>query len=317
MCCLIRKFTKAFIIILFLLTIIFSVEANENKNSFIKSILAIETDSSVSLNIATIAMECDVDPKINQLKMKDFVREIKHENPQTDLIFFGETISSRYHSKLNEYHKRIAETVPGPTTQLIAELAEKYNVYICFGIVEEINEKLYNSQVLIDNTGEIITVQRKKNLKSKAFNPGNKSITTVDIKGVKTGIVICADIRSKETLLASKEDETELILISNADWSDEWDNKSFAYRYLAKQYNSWIVTANRFGNEDEIFWDGHIEIVNPFGEIRMKGISKEQYMTYRLKINKSKTKIKLLNIYNKITIVCLVIKHLRIASHYI
>ena len=64
--------------------------------------------------------------------MKRVVEETKRDRPDVCLIFFGETILGWFYKKgeTREYHESIAETVPGPTTEFIAELANMHDVCI-------------------------------------------------------------------------------------------------------------------------------------------------------------------------------------------
>ena len=47
---------------------------------------------------------------------------------------------------------------------------------------------------MIDPCGEIVATHRKMNLRDDIFEPGTVPVTIVDIKGVKTGLVICYDV---------------------------------------------------------------------------------------------------------------------------
>ncbi len=66
----------------------------------------------------------------------------------------------------------LAETIPGPTTNMFALLAKEYSVYIVLGLPESNlkNNKYYNTQIIIDNNGCVIGKYRKKHL-SVASHP--------------------------------------------------------------------------------------------------------------------------------------------------
>jgi predicted amidohydrolase len=213
----------------------------------------------------------------------------------------------------------MGENIPGITTGLISRLARENNVYISFGMAERDNTTIFNSQILINNNGEIKHVQRKKNLKSSSFSPGAKSVSFVEIDGIKTGIVICFDARWSETISKIRENNTDLIILSNSDYIDEWDDIYFGYKYLAKQYGAWIVTANRYGSEYGTNWDGHIEIMSPFGDLEASGRSAEQYIVHNLRINRERSKGKKLagKLYAKLSTGYLVIKHPKIVMEYL
>ena len=69
------------------------------------------------LNVASVAMQCDKDPGKNLSKLQDFVDRICSENPDVELIVFGEMILGWYEDPENQrsYQESLAETIPGPT----------------------------------------------------------------------------------------------------------------------------------------------------------------------------------------------------------
>lgn len=271
------------------------------------------SNADVKLKIASVSMICDENPEKNLVKMIKYITEIKENHPQVELIVFGETITGWFFNfdKTSEYHHRIAENIPGETTQLISELATKNNVYICFGISEKDQQGFYNSQVLIDTEGKIVAVHRKTKMREKFFTPGEVLVTIVKIKDVKTGIVICYDVQSKEVNKALKKSNLDLIIHGLAD--DE-DPREFGIGYLARSYDAWIANANRYGDEGGHFWNGWITITNPVGKICVKGKEKEQYLYYEIGIVRQKPlKRTVRKIYVKIARVFHVLKNLDLA----
>lgn len=303
---------------IFLTCLVVFLEISERKNSILKSWLY-ENNTTHEFVVATVAMTPDKNPAISLEKMAGFINHIKKAHPNVDLIFFGEAILGWFKSGDEKYHKEIAMPIPSATTDFIAKLAKDNNVYISFGMAYKQDDKVYNSQVLISDNGEIIKIQSKKNVRSEGFNPGQESVAFIDIKGIKFGIVICFDIRSKETLRKVKDNNIDLIFLSNADYIDEWDNNYFGYKHMAKRYNTWIITSNRYGMEDKVRWDGHIEILNPFGDVLASGTMKEQFIVYNIKINKDQSGIKnfIRKAYSKMSIVYLILKNPKTAVSYI
>ncbi len=279
----------------------------------LKRFLYDTSKAALKLKIASVSMICDENPEKNLLKMTKLITVIKENHPQVELIVFGETITGWFFNfdKTAEYHHRIAENIPGETTQLISELADKNNVYICFGISEKDQQGFYNSQVLIDTEGKIVAVHRKTKMREKFFTPGEVLVTIAKIKDVKTGIVICYDVQSKEVNKALKKSNLDLIIHSLAD--DE-DPREFGIGHLARSYNAWIVNANRYGEEGGHFWDGWLTITNPVGEICVKGKEKEQYLYHEIGIVKQKlVKRTIRKIYVKLARVIHITKNIDLA----
>ena len=270
------------------------------------------------LKVATVAMQCDVSPSKNQERMIHFIKLIKKEQPKVDLIVFGETILGWYFKpgKTIEYHQEIAETIPGTTTKKLAEIAEAENVYLSFGISEREGESVFNSQVIINSEGAIDVVHRKFLMRDSTFQPGTKLVSISEIKGLKVGVVICFDIRSSKVRKALMKSKVDLVIHSMAD--DE-DPNFFGAGFLSRYFGTWYLTANRFGDEEGRFWNGHMFIADPSGRLLVKGLNKEQYLFYELKVatNESRFRKFTRKIYLKLSLVIHILKNFRIAMSYV
>ena len=251
-----------------------------------------ESGTSSSLNVAGVAMTCDVEPAINRQRMLDAVRTVKAEHPDVDLIMFGEAITGWYSmgGETAAYHRKIAETIPGATTALMRDAAREHRVYLSFGLSEASAESVYNSQVLIDPAGSIVAVHRKVNLQgSRVFMPGVVPVTMADVKGVRTAIIICSDIQSSQVRKALRAGRPQLILGSLANASDpHW----FVSGMIAKMCGSWILTANRYGPDGRQFFDGQMIVADPLGELRVKAKDSAQHITYEIRFDERRSAVR-------------------------
>jgi predicted amidohydrolase len=259
--------------------------------SKLKTILYDEKETTKQLKVATVAMQCDREPAVNRAKMVKMTEAIKRAHPDVELVVFGEVILCWYNPEMREYHYRTAEPIPGETTRAMVNLAVEQDLYISFGLSESSDGKLlYNAQVLINPTGEIQAVHRKWNLKpheKKAnYQSGPVPVTITDIKGVKTGIAICSDAASPRAMWELMKSRLDLIILSLADDSDEG---LFMARFNARMYDAWIVTANRYGDEGDWFWNGHIVISDPLGSLRATAQDKEGYLVCELGFDTNKS----------------------------
>lgn len=107
----------------------------------------------------------------------------------------------------------VAQTVPGPLIERLQEKARQHGIIVHGGsIVErhpELTGKFYNTCVLIDRTGEIVSKYRKihlfdvnltngeKHYESERIVPGEE-IVTAEINGITFGLTICYDLRFPE-----------------------------------------------------------------------------------------------------------------------
>lgn len=71
----------------------------------------------------------------------------------------------------------LAVPVPGPLTNRIGRIAEKYHMYIIAPICERVKDRVYNTSVLFDRNGDILGKYRKTTfpvMESWLFSPGNE-----------------------------------------------------------------------------------------------------------------------------------------------
>lgn len=81
-----------------------------------------------------------------------------------ELLVFPETALTGYlneadqENRAEKMHAKLAETIPGPSTEKIAEYAKKYNMYIVVGMAEkdpDDESKIYNSAAIIYPDGKM------------------------------------------------------------------------------------------------------------------------------------------------------------------
>ena len=127
------------------------------------------------ITVATVQME----PKLGQMednliKMGEFITRIATEQP-VDLIVFPELVTTGYEAGPRFPH--LAQRIPGPTVNLIAQRASELGVHVAFGMVskEKVESILYNTAVLVGPDGELIDQYHKVHLRGEeqiAFRAG-------------------------------------------------------------------------------------------------------------------------------------------------
>ena len=94
-----------------------------------------------------------------------------------------------------------AESVPGPTTERMAEYARRYNMVIIVPIFEkEQPGVLYNTAAVIDADGTYLGKYRKNHIPHTSgfwekyfFKPGNLGYPVFETRYAKIGVYICYD----------------------------------------------------------------------------------------------------------------------------
>lgn len=244
-----------------------------------KSFLYSEQAATKRLKVASVTMQCDLEPDRNRKRMAALVATVISQHPGVELVLFGETILGWYAKRdgSKEYHQRIAETIPGETTQLMSALARENEIYLSFGISEICEGEIYNTQVLINPQGEIVAAHRKYHLMegTAVFQPGKVPVTVVDINNIRTGLIVCSDIQSAVVRKELKTKEVELILGGLA---NPRDPNFFVSGMIVKMFDAWVVTANRYGEENGSVYEGDMVVGDPLGRLRRTAVGKEQFM---------------------------------------
>ncbi len=125
---------------------------------------------------------------------------------EADLVAFPENFLVLGNNKL---YVQTAESIPGPTVEIFQEQAVKNNISILMGSLYEKNpqnpEKVFNTSVLIDRSGQLLATYRKIHLfdvelhdvtlmESELVDAGQEFVVC-DHEIGKIGLTICYDIR--------------------------------------------------------------------------------------------------------------------------
>ncbi len=134
--------------------------------------------------------------KSAQESVSRFIEVIDKSLPgKTDIILLPEGITivgTRFK------YADVAESVPGPTTRMLGEVAKRRSTYIAAGIYEREGSTVYNTSVLIDREGKIAGKYRKVYIPREEIEGG---ITPgVDYPVFRTdfgtvGMMICWDVQ--------------------------------------------------------------------------------------------------------------------------
>jgi predicted amidohydrolase len=140
-----------------------------------------------------------------------------------DLVLSHEDIMGGGHYSRNELRhvfSEIAEGIPGPTFDMLANIAREYNMYVAACYYEKDNGKFYNTDVLIGRGGEIVGKYRKihlPGLERWLISPGFETpVFKTDIGNI--GIGICYDIAFPEQMRSLALNGADIILHPTVGW---------------------------------------------------------------------------------------------------
>ncbi|MDX9799786.1 MAG: nitrilase-related carbon-nitrogen hydrolase [Spirochaetia bacterium] len=192
----------------------------------------------------------------------------------TDLAVLPELALTGYVFNDKQEVLNLSETVPGRSTEILAELAIKKNMTIVTGFAEKSGTAVYNSALMFTPAGEIKTY-RKNHLfheEKLFFTPGDLGFPVFTVNGVKIGLLVCFDHFFPEAARTLALQGAQvichpscLVLTGKAQVttrSRSMENKIF-----------WIL-ANRFGTEvngeKSLSFSGCSQITDPDGRIMVQ-----------------------------------------------
>ena len=91
--------------------------------------------------------------------------------------------------------KTEAQPIPGPYSDILCKLAKTYNLYLCAGLTERSEDKVYNAAIFISPEGKILLKYRKINVLTVAqdiYSIG-ETLSVVKTPFGVVGVNICSD----------------------------------------------------------------------------------------------------------------------------
>lgn len=212
----------------------------------------------------------------------------------SDLVVFPEMATTGYMLTKQEL-KKLAETTEGETVSELKKIACENNCILVVGMPEKLNNKIFNTSVIIGPKG-LITKHQKTHLFLKEklyFSPGETNPTIFECQKVKIGIGICYDYMFPEYWrnLALRGAQ---IFINPANFVFQYG--FYMMKARAIENGIFSICVNRVGKERGQKFFGGSEAVDNRGNIIYKAKDKEIVKT--LTIDPKKSKDKRWNKYN-------------------
>lgn len=164
-----------------------------------------------------------------------------------------------------------SESLQGETASLIRSKAKELQAYIMGGsFVEKVQNKLYNTSVLINPQGEIAASYRKIHLfgfgseEARLLSPGSEVVTVQTEIGV-IGLATCYDLRFPELFRKMLDQGAEILLISSAWPYPRLDHWRMLNQVRALENQCYLISANCAGINRGKQYVGHSAIVDPWG----------------------------------------------------
>lgn len=242
------------------------------------------------VKIGTVQMSCTASPDENLKKAISKIREAATKGAQ--IVCLQELFRSLYFCDVEDYENfKLAEAIPGPTTETLSSLAKELGVVIIASLFEKRTEGLYhNTTAVIDADGRYLGKYRKMHIPDDPayyekfyFTPGDMGYKVFKTRFATLGVLICWDQWYPEGARITSLMGAEILFYPTAiGWATSQDEAT-----NNEQYGAWqtiqrshavangvhVVSVNRVGFEQNgamKFWGGSF-ISNPLGSILYQG----------------------------------------------
>ena len=226
------------------------------------------------------------------------------------IICMPELFLSNYFCQTeNHSNFKLAEKIPGKTTKIFCQLANKLQIVLMISLFEKKTHGFYhNTSIVISEKGKILSKYRKMHIPDDPgyyekfyFTPGDLGFKSVKTKFGKIGPLICWDQWFPEAARLTALKGAQIIFYPTAIGWHPKEKKKFG----KSQLDSWVtmqkshaiangtyvvainrVGAERKGNKKIEFWGNSI-IIDPNGQIIGKlGNKKEGILIREINYNK-------------------------------
>src|SRR5262249_953610 len=160
----------------------------------------------------------------------------------------------------------------------LQKIAKNNTIAIVAGISDRDGDSIFNAQVLVSPSGDVLAKYRKSHLVTAAplhericLSPGNEFVTT-KIDKFNVGLSICYDLRFPEMARTLAVKHNANVVVNSSAWPVvRAEHLRILALARAVENQSYFIIANRVGTDDGVTFCGGSLIVDPAGKILAAG----------------------------------------------
>jgi len=246
------------------------------------------TPPRAHFRLGLIQMACGLDPNENLAKAEWRIRQAAAEGAQ--IVCLQELFRSAYFCREeNPDWFDLAETIPGPTTEVLGRLAGELGVAIAGSVFERRAAGLYhNTAVVVDAGGELLGIYRKMHIPDDPlyyekyyFTPGDLGFRCFDTRFARVAPLVCWDQWYPEAARLAALGGAQVLCYPTAiGWhpaekAQAGAAQHDAWRTIQRSHaianGVYVAAINRVGHEGPPeggleFWGGSF-VADPFGQV--------------------------------------------------
>jgi beta-ureidopropionase len=228
------------------------------------------------LRIALIQQHATGDPAGNRARGRTAFLEAAKAG--ANVVAFAELAFTRFYPQIpaSSNTLALAETIPGPTTDLFSGLARETGTVAVLNLFERDGDRTFDSSPVIDADGRILGVTRMVHIMEGPgfhergyYAPGDRTEFVYRTAAGRIGVAICYDRHFPEYMRGLQLAGAELIVVPQAGTVGEWTEGLFEaeLRVAAFQNGYYAALVNRVGREEELEFAGESFVADPDGRV--------------------------------------------------
>jgi len=236
------------------------------------------------LTIGLLQMSCGTDPRANLDTAIERIDEAASRGAQ--VVCTQELFRSQYFCQAEDTSRfELAESIPGPTTESLGEIARARRIVVIASLFEHRAPGVFhNTSVVIDQRGEITGRYRKMHIPDDPgyyekfyFTPGDLDFVAHQTSAGRLGVLVCWDQWFPEAARLTALSGAQILFYPTAiGWSPDMQPATRskileAWRTIQRSHaianGVFVAAINRTGTEGELEFWGSSFVADPFGEI--------------------------------------------------
>ena len=245
------------------------------------------------VRIALVQASASPDPQTNLEKTIPLIERAAGQGAR--IICLQELFRSLYFPQTEDSaHFKLAESIPGPSTEALSRVAARHNVVIIASLFEKRAAGVYhNTAVVLDADGSIAGKYRKMHVPDDPhfyekfyFTPGDLGFQTIPTRYGRIGVLICWDQWFPEAARLTALSGAQILFYPTAiGWmsteppqtakaqQNAWE---IVQRSHAVTNGIFLAAANRVGREGELTFWGSSFVCAPSGELIAKADEQQE-----------------------------------------
>ena len=241
------------------------------------------------MKIALVQQAVTADKDANVRRGLDALAQAARAGAQ--LVAFPELAFEPFHPQrpASADPLRIAEPVPGPTTDRFARAARELGVVVVINLYERDGARAFDTSPVIDADGTLLGRTRMIHItdypcfhEQGYYTPGDTGAPVYRTAAGAIGVAICYDRHYPEYMRALALGGADLVVVPQAGSVGEWPDGLYEaeMQVAAFQNGYFVALCNRVGREECLTFAGESFVCGPDGTLMVRAPSQQDAIVH-------------------------------------